>query len=370
MPTNCCVPKCGSRIGGHTFPLNTELRNVWIQAIKRAAKKATDTDWYPTENDVVCFHHFIKTDYKPKLCDAMMQKKLKDGVIPTVFSFKKQVKKRKTKNSLKSSIQQTKFNDSNSENVIVNFDELLERAEQIVTVQESDFGECEEISVMDYESSSAATFVDADFQCTILTQQQQLNFLRLDLLKQNDTAIHYYTGFSNYNQFQFFFRSLGPAAVDLNYKPLNLSPEEQLFIALLKLRQGKENKEIAILYNISANVASKIFYNWINFMFFQLQELNTWPTKEVVLEHMPKSFRESFQTTRVILDATEIEIEKPTNVNSQSSPFSTYKNKNTLKSMIGITPNGNRVRWISVQTEIIPKQDKHFKPPMVPLTRL
>nr|XP_018672257.1 uncharacterized protein LOC108950670 [Ciona intestinalis] len=106
--------------------------------------------------------------------------------------------------------------------------------------------------------AGAATFVDADCQCTILTQPQQLNFLRLDLLKQNDT----------------------------------------------------------------------------------LQELNTWPTKEVVLKHMPKSFRESFQTTRVILDATEIEIEKPTNVNSQSSTFSTYKNKNTLKSMIGITPNG------------------------------
>jgi len=42
----------------------------------------------------------------------------------------------------------------------------------------------------------------------------------------------------------------------------------------------------------------------------------------------------------VILDATEIPITKPRDVNAQSSTFSSYKNRNTLKTMVGCTPRG------------------------------
>jgi len=42
----------------------------------------------------------------------------------------------------------------------------------------------------------------------------------------------------------------------------------------------------------------------------------------------------------VILDATEVPIQKPSNCDSQRATFSTYKNKNTLKTMIGISPRG------------------------------
>ncbi|XP_078491081.1 uncharacterized protein LOC144747146 [Ciona intestinalis] len=47
-----------------------------------------------------------------------------------------------------------------------------------------------------------------------------------------------------------------------------------------------------------------------------------------------------FSSTRIILDATEIPIEKPSHVLSQRVTFSNYKNRNTLKTMIGISPNG------------------------------
>ena len=47
-----------------------------------------------------------------------------------------------------------------------------------------------------------------------------------------------------------------------------------------------------------------------------------------------------FPTTRVILDATETPIKKPVNVETQRATFSTYKHRNTAKTMNGITPNG------------------------------
>ena len=55
---------------------------------------------------------------------------------------------------------------------------------------------------------------------------------------------------------------------------------------------------------------------------------------------MPLSFGQMFPSTRVILDATECVMNKPSHVAVQSSTFSSYKNKNTVKTMIGCTPRG------------------------------
>lgn len=119
-----------------------------------------------------------------------------------------------------------------------------------------------------------------------------------------------------------------------------LEPEDQLFLTLMKLRQAKEDIELSILFQVSETVVSQIFLTWINLMFFQLKELDIWPEKEIILEHMPLSFGQQFHKTRVILDATEIPIQKPGRADAQSATFSTYKNKNTLKTMIECTPRG------------------------------
>lgn len=55
---------------------------------------------------------------------------------------------------------------------------------------------------------------------------------------------------------------------------------------------------------------------------------------------MPVNFAEKFPSTRVILDAAEIPIQKPSDVNSQSVTWSNYKHRNTIKAMIGVTPSG------------------------------
>ena len=55
---------------------------------------------------------------------------------------------------------------------------------------------------------------------------------------------------------------------------------------------------------------------------------------------MPKQFIEQYPTTRVILDATEIYIEQPHLPELQQMTFSNYKNDNTFKALIGISPDG------------------------------
>ena len=54
---------------------------------------------------------------------------------------------------------------------------------------------------------------------------------------------------------------------------------------------------------------------------------------------MPESFKNHYPNTCVIIDATEFAVERPSSLLSKSSIFSTYKNRNTVKILIGIMPS-------------------------------
>ena len=70
-------------------------------------------------------------------------------------------------------------------------------------------------------------------------------------------------------------------------------------------------------------------------MYFKFQELPMWMSRRKVDKHMPPSFRQWYPTTRVIIDATEFFIEKPSSLARQSATWSSYKNHNTFKSLLG-----------------------------------
>ena len=71
-------------------------------------------------------------------------------------------------------------------------------------------------------------------------------------------------------------------------------------------------------------------------MYFKFQELPMWMSRRKVDKHMPPSFRQWYPTTRVIIDATEFFIEKPSSLARQSATWSSYKNL----SLLGISPDG------------------------------
>jgi hypothetical protein len=55
---------------------------------------------------------------------------------------------------------------------------------------------------------------------------------------------------------------------------------------------------------------------------------------------MPHIFKEKYPSTRVIIDATEVYVEQPAVPELQQLTFSNYKNHNTYKGLIGISPSG------------------------------
>lgn len=155
-------------------------------------------------------------------------------------------------------------------------------------------------------------------------------------------AINFYTGLANTNLFKTVFHSLGHAAFNLKY--VNATPTlsviDQFFLTLIKLKQYKTNYELSIMFKISESEVYNIFVTWIRFMALQWREINIWPQRDVISFFMPSDFKRKFPSTRVVIDGTECPVQKPTAPLAQQSTFSHYKNRNTAKVLVGVTPCG------------------------------
>ena len=121
-------------------------------------------------------------------------------------------------------------------------------------------------------------------------------------------------------------------------RPRAVGLQEAMFITLVRLRHGMAERTLAHLYGISQSMISTTIITFVNFLFLQLGSLNIFPTKQIVRDNMASCFKSLYPETRIILDATEITIETPSSLAKQSMSFSSYKQRNTLKGLIGISP--------------------------------
>ncbi|PFX19774.1 putative RNA-directed DNA polymerase from transposon BS [Stylophora pistillata] len=69
------------------------------------------------------------------------------------------------------------------------------------------------------------------------------------------------------------------------------------------------------------------------------EKLSEVETQELVRKNMPQEFAQ-YATTRMILDCTELFIQRPSAMLAQSETWSDYKHHNTWKLLVGVTPNG------------------------------
>ena len=69
-------------------------------------------------------------------------------------------------------------------------------------------------------------------------------------------------------------------------------------------------------------------------------ESELWVSRYQVDKYLPDEFRRHYPSTRCVIDCTEIPIEKPTDPVLQRVTWSSYKNRNTLKALVAISPDG------------------------------
>ena len=73
----------------------------------------------------------------------------------------------------------------------------------------------------------------------------------------------------------------------------------------------------------------------------QLSLLIYWPEREELRKTMAMCFKQAFgNKVTVIIACFEVFIDRPTNLLARAQTFSSYKHHNTIKILIGITPQG------------------------------
>ena len=111
------------------------------------------------------------------------------------------------------------------------------------------------------------------------------------------------------------------------------------FAVLMCLRLGLLLEDVADRFGISSTKMSRLFITWVLFLAKELQLLFPWPSKGLVQKHASSDLIR-YPDTRIIIDCTEIFIQRPTSLSSQCLTFSSYKHHNTFKVLVGISPGG------------------------------
>jgi len=190
-----------------------------------------------------------------------------------------------------------------------------------------------------------------------IKKSAEKSLFRLENIKEKDDLVKFYTGFPDYVTLFTFYETLleSDAAVmrqwdgknsNKNYdeskrgRPCKLPMLEQFFLTLVRLRLGLLELDLAHRFGISQATVSRIVATWINLLYHTFKGIEKFPSWHIVKKYMPESFKKEYPNTRIIIDATEFPIQRPSSLLSQACTFSAYKNKNTVKVLIGITPSG------------------------------
>ncbi|CAN7948679.1 unnamed protein product, partial [Ixodes hexagonus] len=142
--------------------------------------------------------------------------------------------------------------------------------------------------------------------------------------KTSDEDVQFYTGLPSYGHFLTLLQFLDPGEDGKNIKywksaassdgqrrgrPQKLSIENQLFLVLVKLRVGLFHKHLGHLFDVSEATVSRVFLTWMSQLYLQLTQLPLRLPRDVVDSLMPAAFKGKYESTRVIIDATEVRCE-------------------------------------------------------------
>lgn len=196
-----------------------------------------------------------------------------------------------------------------------------------------------------------------DFSC-----QTNLPDIHPSDLRHDDKKTRFFTGFLNFGTFLVFFNALVKHGKNrLNYwdgegsltekkyhtdtrcnKPgpsRQLSSILEFFMTMMWYRLGLLEEHLSIIFKVSTSTVSRTLITWTQFIYEHSVSLVSLPTREQVLLNLPIHFI-NHSNVFMVLDCTEFYMEKPSGLEAQCVTWSEYKHHNTIKCLIGCTPDG------------------------------
>ena len=160
-------------------------------------------------------------------------------------------------------------------------------------------------------------------------------------IESDDKAIRFYTGLPSWTVFVYLYNFLLPYLVHTTGPRLFQNKQNELLIVLMKLRLNLMLEDLSRRFEIGTGSVSRVMQRWLNVMYVRLKFLIVWPTREIIRKNVPSSIKQHYPACVCTIDCSETFIDTPTNFKARAQTYSNYKRHNTIKFLIGITPNGS-----------------------------
>ncbi|CAH3135034.1 unnamed protein product, partial [Porites lobata] len=193
------------------------------------------------------------------------------------------------------------------------------------------------VSAMTQETADAATqTTEFDYLFCSATKTQPFTE---DYFKDSDDKTRFYTGLPDFHLLAKTFEFVSPY---VTRRTKTLSLFQGFVMVLIKLRLNVPNLDLAYRFEVSLSTVSRVFKAWMEVLDVRLSPLISWPEREELWRTMPRCFQYTFgKATTIIIDCFEIYIDRPSNLLARAQTYSHYKSHNTVKVLIGITPQGS-----------------------------
>ena len=159
-----------------------------------------------------------------------------------------------------------------------------------------------------------------------------------EFLRNDDKAVKYYTGLPSYELLKAIYDLVSMDLPSSLFSGCACSPFQQFLIVLIKLRLAIGDQDLAYRFGIHQSTVSRYFNKWLDILYRKLSVFVSWPEREQLLKTMPADFRKNFGKCVIVIDCFEVFIERPTSLMARAQTWSNYKKHNTVKFLIGITP--------------------------------
>ncbi|XP_075543585.1 uncharacterized protein LOC142578054 [Dermacentor variabilis] len=159
--------------------------------------------------------------------------------------------------------------------------------------------------------------------------------LNLAELLSTDNAVRAFTGVQSVKTFHSICSEV--AAIDNNSSEVSVL--ERVALVLVRLKTCLPFHCLGALFNISKATVHRLFYCTLCSLAAVLECAIPWSTTEEIQKNMPLCFSD-FSEVRVILDCTEVEVEKSHCASCRILTYSPYKGTHTAKVLVGVSPAG------------------------------
>ncbi len=120
---------------------------------------------------------------------------------------------------------------------------------------------------------------------------------------------------------------------------------DQILVTLMKLKLNLRDLDLACRFNISRATVYNIIKTFVCVM-HEILYIGTVhdniPSQKKCKGSLPACFDE-FTNARLVMDATEITVDIPQDLDKQAACYSSYKSRHTVKAVTCVAPNGTIV---------------------------